>query len=153
MPSDKRVEELEREGHRLAQETANRCGIGNWRSEAIRILTPDERAEVNATWATMTGDASLVDAFTQWVGQRDAGMEGETLKSTKRRNAERDVLLADLLEWFRDEVQLYGADLPPRLTEKYTGFRGRIAEVLNRPTVSDIQGIRDKLERIIRNGV
>jgi hypothetical protein len=70
--------------------------------------------------------------------------------SIKRRRAEKDVLLLDLMDWFREELH-FGA-YTPRLEETYTRFRERIFQALNEPSVADANYFREKLKQLSGEG-
>lgn len=69
-PSPERVAEIKEKTDLLAKETAKVCGIGDWLLEARKVLTPEERKEVQKFWDTQTDDMCWADAFRKWLYHR-----------------------------------------------------------------------------------
>jgi hypothetical protein len=63
-----RVLEILRECDRLAGESVERCGVGNWMGELDWVLTFDEKRAIRALWDRMPGSMSFHSAFCQWAG-------------------------------------------------------------------------------------
>ncbi len=56
----------------LIQAAYDKCTCGPWSDQLSRVMTEEERLEVNAVWDTMPGDTCFVDAIYYIARTNDA---------------------------------------------------------------------------------